>query len=92
MAAMTFEFTFGTGEATTTKQVSIDPDDLPLGFNEDFEAAMETGKWRDLNKVFAEFLGLTHPEVRQITNRQFKQMMSAIAESAKEAAASPNGS
>jgi len=38
--AVTFEITIGHGEAARTRAVTIDPDDLPLGFNEDFEQAL----------------------------------------------------
>jgi hypothetical protein len=91
VAAITFEITIGKGDATSTRQITVDPDDMPLGFNEDFEAAQESGKWRDLNKALAEFLGLTHLEVRAITNRQFKDLMAAIAAASQEATAIPNG-
>jgi len=87
---VTLEITIGKGEAATTRTITIDPDELTLGFNEDVQAAQESGKWSDLNQMTAEMLGLTHAEVRQITNRQFKQVMQALAEASKEATTIPN--
>lgn len=91
MAIITVELTLGKGENARMRQIVIDPDDLPLGFNEDLETATESNKWTELNKVLAEFLGLTHQEVRQITNRQFRELMAAIQEASKQATAIPNG-
>lgn len=91
MATITLEITIGKGEAQQARTIVIDPDELPLGFNEDLESAIESNKWRELNRVLAEFIGLAHAEVRQMTNRQFREVMTAIGEAAKEATTSPNG-
>ena len=88
--AITFEITIGKGEATSTRTVTLDPDDLPLGFNEDFEAAQESGKWRDLIPVIADFLGLTRDETRAITNRQFKALAETISGAAAAQTDIPN--
>ena len=81
---------FGKGEAQTTKEVTIDPDDITLGFLEDVELAQETGKWRDLFKPMAEMLGLAREEVRLITNKQFREIMIAIQTAATEQTSVPN--
>lgn len=89
--ALTFEITIGKGDAARSREITVDVEDLPLGFSEDFEAAQESGKWRDLIPVIADFLGLTREETRAITTRQFRQLTVAMQSAAAEQTAIPNG-
>lgn len=88
---MTFEIKLGKGEGQTSRVVTLDPDDITLGFLEDLEAAQETGKWRDINPVIAQLLNLTRDEQRAITQRQFRDMAFAIQTGMEEASVIPNG-
>ncbi len=74
----------------TQREIVIDPDELPMGLNEDIENARESGKWRDLNKAFADMIGVTHEEFRQIKQGDFKRIMQAIQDAQKEATDIPN--
>lgn len=88
---LTFEFTFGKGENAVTRQIAIDPEDMTLGFLEDMEAAQDTGKWTPIRNAFAELLGLSSDESRQITMRQFKALGEALRQASDQQTAIPNG-
>ena len=85
------EITTGHNGTTATRTIAIDPDLIPMGFSEDMEEAQISGKWKDLNKVFAEFIGMTHEEFRQVTRGDFKRIMAAIEAASNEAVNGPNG-
>lgn len=89
--AVKFDITIGKGEQQYTKTVTIDPDEITLGFQEDLEAAQESKRWKVLLPVFEELLGLTHDEARAITNKQFREMATAMQDATKEATTVPNG-
>ena len=74
------------------RAISIDPDELPLGFFEDAEEAQETGKFRPLIRAYGEMLGLTPAEMRVLTVRQFRAISEALRDAGAEATAIPNAS
>lgn len=65
------------GEA---RVVTIDPDDLPLAFFEDVEAAQESGKFAPIIRAYGAALGLTEAERRALRVRDFKALTAAIAQ------------
>lgn len=91
MALVKVEITLGKGESATTRLITIDPDELPMGFNEDIQEAGESGKHRELNQVFAEMIGMTHAEFRQVKQGDFKRIMAAIKAAQEAADEAPNG-
>ncbi len=72
--------TIGKGDAAHTRTITIDPDEVPLGFHEDVEAIDDKSRWKDLLQILADLLGLTHEEMRAVTNRQFREITTAIEE------------
>lgn len=72
--------------------VTIEPDELPLGFFADVEEAQETGKFRPLMGAYGLMIGFTTAEMRQLTVRQFREISQAIAQAGQQATALPNES
>ncbi|HEX6293371.1 MAG TPA: hypothetical protein VFZ66_29590 [Herpetosiphonaceae bacterium] len=85
-----FTITIGKGETAKTREVIVDPDEITLGFMEDMETAQETGKWRDLFKPMGEMLDLSRDELRAITNKQFRELTTAMQSSITEQTTVPN--
>lgn len=83
--------TIGKGEAQRTREITIDPDDVPLGVLEDLETAQETRAWKDIRTAIGGFLELTDEEFRAITASQFMQIASALQQAVKDATTIPNG-
>lgn len=83
---MVLTITVQVGKDAPPRAISIDPEELTLGFLEDLERAQETNKWRDMIPAIQGMLGLDRAEARAITLRQWKE----IGASLKEAAESPN--
>lgn len=82
---ITFDIDIGAGP----RHISIDPEDITLGFLEDIEEAQATNKWGPLRTAIASLLGLSRDESRAITLRQFKQIGAALQDSAAEQSAIP---
>lgn len=78
------------GKDASPRTITVDTDDLTLGFLEDIQEAQDTKKQKHLNAALASFLGLTRDEVRAMTNRQFMQLARAL-NSTVEGAPVPNG-
>lgn len=75
-----------------SRPVTIDPDELPLGFFADIEEAQETGKFRPLMNAYGAMLGFTPAEMRALTVKQFRAVAQALGRAGKEAATVPNES
>ena len=87
---MVLTLEIATGKDAPPRTITVDTDDLTLGFLEDMQEAQDTGKWRPLNSAIASFLGLSHDEVRAITAKQFRQIAEALS-GATQGAPIPNG-
>lgn len=74
------------------RAVTIEPDDLPLGFFADVEEAQETGKFRPIMSAYGQMLGFTRDEMRALTVKQFRAIAQAVNSAGKEAATVPNAS
>ena len=85
-----FTITVGKGDAARTREITIDPDEVPLGLLEDLETAQETKRWKDIRQAIGGFLGLTDEEFRAITSRQFIDIASALQGAIGDATAIPN--
>lgn len=73
------------------RQVTIDPEDITLGFLEDMEEAQATNKYKPMRTALCSLLKLTPDEGRALTMRQFKQIGMALNEAATSQNAIPNG-
>lgn len=71
--------------------ITIDPEDITLGFLEDMEEAQATNKYKPMRTALCSLLKLTPDEGRALTMRQFKQIGTALNEAATEQNAIPNG-
>ena len=89
VANITYELRDDAGNPVT-KTISIDSDNLSMGFLEDLEAAQETGKLRALMQAYETLLGLTHAEARQLTQRQFREIAEALRMASEQAQSIPN--
>ena len=76
----------------TPRVVTIEPDELPLGFFADVEEAQETSKFRPLISAYGAMLGFTPAEMRQLTMRQFREISQALGKAGQQATAIPNES
>lgn len=79
---------------TTSKgerEISIDPDEIPMGVLEDLENLGEAKRWRDIRPIICGLFQLTNDEFREMTAKQFMQIAQAIPAAVNEATAIPNG-
>ena len=83
--------TLGKGENAREREISIDPDDMPMGILEDLEAIGTSRKWSDIRPIISELFGLTNEEFRAITTKQFIQISAALQGAVSDAATIPNG-
>ena len=75
---MVLTITVQVGKDAPPRAISIDPEELTLGFLEDLERAQETGKWRDMIPAIQGMLGLERAEARAITLRQWRDIAEAM--------------
>lgn len=73
------------------RAITIDPEEITLGFLEDIEEAQATNKWRPMRLAFASLLKLTDAESRAITVRQFKAIGAALNAAVEDQSTIPNG-
>lgn len=90
MAVINLTITFGKGEKRATKDVTIDGEELTLGLFEDINEAQKTNDMGMMRPIYAEMLGLTKEESRQITLRDFKAINAAMLQAANEVTNAPN--
>lgn len=83
--------TIGKGDQQRTREIAIDPDDVPLGVLEDLETAQETKQWKDIRAAIGGFLELSEEEFRAITASQFMQLAEALQSAVRAATTIPNG-
>ena len=76
---------------TSERELLIDPDDIPMQFYADLEAAGDTKKMSAVMYAYAGAIGFTHEEIGQITRKDFNRIVAAINESSTDVATIPNG-
>jgi hypothetical protein len=90
MAVIRMDITFtGKGTVPPARTIVIDPDELPMGLDEDMQAAVATGDAVIINTLVAEMIGLSHDEFRHLKKGDFKRIMAAMKEAQSEPI--PNG-
>ena len=80
----------GKGDNQHEREISIDPEDIPMGVLEDLETLGQSKKWKDIRPIISELFGLTTEEFRAMTAGQFMQIASALPNAITEATAIPN--
>lgn len=82
--------TIGTGEAAREREISIDPEQIPMGVLEDLEDLGSARNWKSIRPIISELFGLSQAEFRAMTAGQFMQIAQALPSAISEAAAIPN--
>lgn len=82
--------TIGKGEAAREREISIDPDELPMGVLEDLHELGASKDWKQIRPIMSDLFGLTNEEFRAMTASQFMQIAAALTSSVGEATAIPN--
>lgn len=82
--------TIGKGDAAREREISIDPDEMPMGIMEDLQELGAARDWKDIRPIICELFGLTNDEFRAMTAAQFIQIANALQGSVAAATAIPN--
>jgi hypothetical protein len=82
--------TIGKGDAAREREISIDPDELPMGVLEDLETLGSARQWKDIRPIICDLFGLTNDEFRAMTASQFTQVAQALTQATGAATTIPN--
>lgn len=82
--------TIGKGDDAREREISIDPDDIPMGVLEDLETLGTARDWKSVRPIIQELFGLTKEEFRAMTAGQFMQIAAALPAAISDATAIPN--
>jgi hypothetical protein len=82
--------TIGKGESAHEREISIDPDEMPMGVLEDLDALGSARDWKSIRPIICELFGLSTEEFRQMTAAQFIQIATALSGAVGSATAIPN--
>ncbi len=80
----------GKGEALREREISIDPEQIPMGVLEDLEDLGSARNWKSIRPIISELFGLSEEEFRAMTAGQFMQIAQALPNAITEATAIPN--
>ena len=83
--------TIGKGDAAHEREISIDPDDIPMGVLEDLETLGTARDWKSIRPIIQELFGLSKDEFRSMTAGQFMQIAQALPSAINQATDIPNG-
>ena len=82
--------TLGKGESAHTREISIDPEEVPMGVLEDLDGLKDSHDWKKIRPIITGLFDLTDDEFRQMTAGQFVQIAGALTGAVTEATAIPN--
>jgi hypothetical protein len=82
--------TIGKGDAARTREISIDPDEVPMGVLEDLESLGASKEWKQIRPIICELFGLSNEEFRAITSKQFIAIAAALNGAVGAAVTIPN--
>lgn len=82
--------TIGKGGEAREREISVDPDDIPMGVLEDLETLGSARDWKSIRPIIQELFGLTKEEFRAMTAGQFMQIAAALPSAISDATAIPN--
>lgn len=80
----------GKGDEAKQREISIDPDQIPMGVLEDLESLGEAKDWRSIRPIICGLFDLSKEEFRAMTAGQFMQIAQALPGAITEATAIPN--
>src|SRR4051812_40531413 len=80
----------GKGDAAREREISIDPEDIPMGVLEDLEALGTARDWKSIRPLISELFGLSKEEFRAMTAGQFMQIAQALPSAISDATTIPN--
>ncbi len=83
--------TIGKGDAAHEREISIDPEDIPMGTLEDLETLGTTRDWKSIRPIIQDLFGLSKDEFRAMTAGQFMQIAQALPSAIADATTIPNG-
>lgn len=82
--------TIGKGDEAHEREISIDPDDIPMGVLEDLETLGTARDWKQIRPIIQELFGISKDEFRAMTAGQFMQIAAALPSAISDATAIPN--
>ncbi len=82
--------TIGKGEDAREREISIDPDEIPMGVLEDLEELGSARNWKSIRPIIQELFGLSKEEFRAMTAGQFMQIAAALPAAISDATTIPN--
>jgi hypothetical protein len=82
--------TIGKGDAAREREISIDPDEMPMGILEDLQTLGASRDWKEIRPIIQELFGLSNEEFRAMTAAQFIAIATALQTSVGAATAIPN--
>lgn len=83
--------TIGKGDEAREREISIDPDDIPMGVLEDLETMGDVKNWQGIRMIVQGLFGLSKEEFRAMTRGQFMQIATALNTAVTDATTIPNG-
>ena len=83
--------TIGKGDDAHEREISIDPEDIPMGVLEDLETLGTARDWKSIRPIIQDLFGLSKEEFRAMTAGQFMQIAAALPSAISDATTIPNG-
>ena len=83
--------TIGKGDEAREREISIDPDEIPMGVLEDLETLGTARDWKSIRPIIQDLFGLSKEEFRGMTRGQFMQIATALGTAVSDATTIPNG-
>ena len=83
--------TIGKGDEAREREISIDPEDIPMGVLEDLETLGSARDWKSIRPLIQDLFGLSKEEFRAMTAGQFMQIAAALPGAISDATTIPNG-
>ena len=80
----------GKGDDAREREISIDPEDIPMGVLEDLETLGSARDWKSIRPLIQDLFGLSKEEFRSMTAGQFMQIAAALPSAISDATTIPN--
>jgi hypothetical protein len=82
--------TIGSGDDARQREISIDPETIPMGVLEDMEDLGAARDWKSIRPIIQGLFNLSKEEFRAMTARQFMDVAEALRASVGSATTIPN--
>lgn len=80
----------GKGDEAREREITIDPDEIPMGVLEDLETLGEAKDWKSIRPIICGLFNLSRDEFRAMTAGQFMQIAQALPGAISDATTIPN--